>query len=70
MNGTFQLHLNLFSCQSTVPFIFSRILGLTLLSYSIRVAGSDLGIKVAPLTVSPPRVSLISCARDKPLTLF
>jgi hypothetical protein len=62
-NGTLQLHLNLFSCQSTMPFIFSRILKLTLLSYSIRVADSELGIKVAPFAVFSPRVSLILCAR-------
>jgi hypothetical protein len=40
-----------------------HIVELTLLSYRIRVARSDLGITIAPPDIHPPIVCLMSCAR-------
>jgi hypothetical protein len=61
-NGTSQLHPDFVPCQSIV-LSFSHIVELTLLSCSIRVAGSHLGIRVAPPKIHPPFVCLISTAR-------
>ena len=60
-NGTSQSHLDFVTCQSNVSFFFCILFSWP--SHSIRVAHSDLGIKVGRPKIHPPHVCLMSCGR-------